>query len=42
MTFKRSTSRYGETPEPVTAYQKAAQAGTSASARPARKRTTGA
>jgi len=25
MTFKRSTLRYGETPEPVTAYQKAAQ-----------------
>lgn len=26
MTFKRSTLRYGETPEPVTPYQKAAQA----------------
>jgi type IV secretion system protein TrbF len=25
MTFKRSTLRYGETPEPVTPYQKAAQ-----------------
>jgi type IV secretion system protein VirB5 len=25
MTFKRSTLRYGDTPEPVTAYQKAAQ-----------------
>ena len=25
MPFKRSTLRYGETPEPVTAYQKAAQ-----------------
>ena len=26
MAFKRSTLRYGETPEPVTPYQKAAQA----------------
>ena len=25
MSFKRSTLRYGETPEPVTPYQKAAQ-----------------
>jgi type IV secretion system protein VirB5 len=25
MTFKRSTLRYGETPEPVTPYQKVAQ-----------------
>jgi type IV secretion system protein VirB5 len=25
MTFKRATLRYGETPEPVTPYQKAAQ-----------------
>jgi type IV secretion system protein TrbF len=26
MSFQRSTLRYGETPEPVTPYQKAAQA----------------
>jgi type IV secretory pathway TrbF-like protein len=42
MAFKRSTLRYGETPEPVTPYQKRHRCGTGASARPACRRTTGA